>query len=110
VLLTLGHTSVVPDLREHAMTGAVDAFIASAAAATTDDAYVLVGHSGAGPLLASIAAGASRPPQLIVFVDAGLPGVGDDERRSRPTYPGYLSPSTRQLRRRRRSSELHTSC
>ena len=76
-LRELGHTSVVPDLREQAESGDVHAFIASAADAATDNAYVLVGHSGAGRLLPAIGASASQSPKLIVFVDAGLPGGTD---------------------------------
>jgi len=37
---------------------------------------VLVGHSGAGPLLPAIATAAQRPVAAYVFVDAGLPGEG----------------------------------
>ena len=38
-----------------------------------DDQVVVVGHSGAGVLLPSIAMGLATPRRAIVFVDAGLP-------------------------------------
>lgn len=41
-----------------------------------DQPIVLVGHSGAGPLLPAIAAAVGRPVRAYVFVDAGLPRDG----------------------------------
>ena len=42
-------------------------------AAPTDDSCVLVGHSGAGPILPAIGERLKRPPSGYIFVDAGLP-------------------------------------
>jgi hypothetical protein len=44
----------------------------------TPEAAVLVGHSGAGPLLPVIASKVVPPPSQLVFVDAGLPPVSGD--------------------------------
>ena len=43
---------------------------------TVDLPIVLVGHSGAGPLLPSIAEAIKRPVAGLVFVDAGIPRAG----------------------------------
>lgn len=45
-------------------------------AATLDYPVVLVGHSGAGPLLPGLAAALPRPARALVYVDAGLPHPG----------------------------------
>ena len=44
----------------------------------TREAAVIVGHSGAGPLLPVIASKVVSPPSQLVFVDAGLPPVSGD--------------------------------
>jgi RNA-directed DNA polymerase len=44
----------------------------------TREAAVIVGHSGAGPLLPVIASKVVPPPSQLVFVDAGLPPVSGD--------------------------------
>jgi hypothetical protein len=44
----------------------------------THEAAVIVGHSGAGPLLPVIAGAMVPPPAQLVFVDAGLPPVSGD--------------------------------
>jgi pimeloyl-ACP methyl ester carboxylesterase len=70
-----GHQVAVPDLRDAAVTGDPGAVVAAAAAAVPRRwlTPVLVGHSGIGSLLPSVAARlAGRSPRL-VFVDAGLP-------------------------------------
>jgi hypothetical protein len=41
-----------------------------------DDRLILVGHSGAGPLLPAIGAFSPHPPAGYIFVDAGLPHPG----------------------------------
>jgi len=41
-----------------------------------DDSLVLVGHSGAGPLLPAIAGACGQPVQALIYVDAGLPRPG----------------------------------
>ena len=65
-----GHEVAVPDLRGAAQTGDPAAVIAVAAEAVASDRVVIVGHSGAGAFLPSIATGA---PARLVFVDAGIP-------------------------------------
>jgi pimeloyl-ACP methyl ester carboxylesterase len=53
--------------------------IARAVAAALDslgEPAVLVGHSGAGPLLPGIAAAAAAPVRALLYVDAGLPYPG----------------------------------
>lgn len=42
-------------------------------ATTTDGSCILVGHSGAGPILPAIGEGLRQPPGGYIFVDAGLP-------------------------------------
>lgn len=44
----------------------------------TREAAVIVGHSGAGPLLPIIASKVMPPPSQLVFVDAALPPVSGD--------------------------------
>ena len=63
----------VPDLREAAITGAPHAVVRAALALTAKEPTVLVGHSGAGLFLPSIAAGLDPPVRRLVFVDAGVP-------------------------------------
>ncbi|TMK34318.1 MAG: alpha/beta fold hydrolase [Actinobacteria bacterium] len=56
--------------------------------------FVLVGHSGAGPLLPAIAAAAERPAAAYLFVDAGIPGEGGTRieamRREDPEFAAEL--------------------
>lgn len=72
-LAAAGHRAVVPDLRSSAATGRPQSFVDAAVASTPRDlvAPIVVGHSGAGFFLPSIAerVGATHT----VFVDAGLP-------------------------------------
>ncbi|MGH9265918.1 MAG: alpha/beta hydrolase [Acidimicrobiales bacterium] len=69
---------VVPSLVEAARAGewarCVDVVVRSAPAGEV----VLVGHSGAGPLLPAIAARIEPPPGRLVFVDASVPPSGGD--------------------------------
>lgn len=69
--LTDSEASALPFWRQHS---------ASAARALTElppqEAPLLVGHSGAGPLLPAIAAAAARPVAAFIFVDAGIPRAG----------------------------------
>jgi hypothetical protein len=69
-----GHEVEVPSLVSAATSGSwqacVDAAVGGAAAG---DDLVLVGHSGAGPLLPLIAGRMDPPPERLVFVDAILP-------------------------------------
>jgi hypothetical protein len=68
------HHTVVPSLVDGATTGSWRVCVdAVAAQAQTFEAPVLVGHSGAGPLLPLIADGLKIKPAQLVFVDAPLP-------------------------------------
>lgn len=67
-----GHVVVVPDLRAAVSTGQPQSMIAAVVAAIGTGPTVLVGHSGAGFALPSVAHGLEPPPS-IVFVDAGIP-------------------------------------
>jgi pimeloyl-ACP methyl ester carboxylesterase len=73
-LSTAGHETVLPDLRAAAAAGHSSAVIATAAAAIPQEwaAAVIVGHSGAGSIIPSIAAQMGRRTARMVFVDAGL--------------------------------------
>lgn len=85
-LRALGHTALVPDLTD----SAADArplwqqHVASAASSLNGELAdpsilklnkVLVAHSGAGPLLATIGRRLIHPPAAFLFIDAGLPPV-----------------------------------
>ncbi|HEU5152831.1 MAG TPA: hypothetical protein VFU19_20235 [Iamia sp.] len=63
-----GHAVTVPDLRPAVATGDPAAFVAAALAPEAD---VVVGHSGAGPLVAGAGG-------RVVLVDAGFPAEGAD--------------------------------
>ena len=54
-----------------------------------DEPVVLVGHSGAGPLLPASARAAARTVAAYVFVDAGLPG-GGESRMGTGDFAAYL--------------------
>jgi pimeloyl-ACP methyl ester carboxylesterase len=70
----LGHRTTTPDLVEAARTGAPHEFVRRTIEAAGSDAdLVLVGHSGAGPLLPQIASEVRSRLRALVFVDAGLP-------------------------------------
>jgi hypothetical protein len=74
-LVATGHDVAVPDLRDAAVTGDPDVMIAAAATAIPRrwSTPVLVGHSGFGSILPSVAQRLGGHPLRIVFVDAGLP-------------------------------------
>ena len=73
-LRSLGHDAVVPDLTDAARSGDPGAFVRAAVGAATSGAgLVIVGHSGAGPLLPAITNGLGSAVRLTVWVDAGLP-------------------------------------
>jgi hypothetical protein len=74
-LVDAGHEVVVPDLRDGALTGDPHIVVAAAAAAIPRgwSAPVLVGHSGFGSVLPSVAGRFRGGSPRIVFVDAGLP-------------------------------------
>jgi hypothetical protein len=63
----------VPDLREAAITGAPHAVVPAALELRANEPTVLVGHSGAGFFLPSIATGLDSTVRRLVFVDAGVP-------------------------------------
>lgn len=66
--------TIVPSLSGAVLSGSWQACVDVAVeAAKTSEHAVLVGHSGAGPLLPLIASGMHPPPTRLVFVDAGLP-------------------------------------
>jgi hypothetical protein len=67
-----GHRVRVPRVPAEAVAHGWVAF-ADAVAGQISAGEVLVGHSGAGPLLPQIAARAARPPSALVFVDAAVP-------------------------------------
>ncbi len=57
-----------------------------------DSGLILVGHSGAGPLLPAIGAFSPHPVAGYIFVDAGLPHPGQSRLRAHPqrgTPSGY---------------------
>lgn len=69
-----GHEVEVPSLLSAAISGSWRACIDAAfSGAAKGDDPVLVGHSGAGPLLPLIAGRLDPPPGRAVFVDAILP-------------------------------------
>src|SRR5947207_9417781 len=70
-----GHETIVPDLRAVAASGQPGAVISTTAALVPQEwaAAVIVGHSGAGSIIPSIAATLGRRTARMVFVDAGLP-------------------------------------
>ena len=74
-LVAAGHEVAVPDLRNAAITGDPHAVIAAAVAALPPGwtTPIVVGHSGAGSVLPSVAERLRTWPPRFVFVDAGLP-------------------------------------
>lgn len=75
-----GHEVSIPSLTDAATTGRWEACVEAAVdgACRGGGAHVLVGHSGAGPLLPVIAGRLDPSPDAIVFVDAGLPPTDGD--------------------------------
>jgi len=68
-----GHEVAVPDLMSAALTGDPATYAHAAAQVDHDGECVIVGHSGAGSIIPSIAATLGRRAARMVFVDAGLP-------------------------------------
>jgi pimeloyl-ACP methyl ester carboxylesterase len=88
-----GHDVTMPDLTEAAATGAPDAAIRAAIPPQATETPVLVGHSGAGFFLPSIAAVLGAPARRLVFVDAGIPpGDGEASAGARDPPALYESP------------------
>jgi hypothetical protein len=74
-LRSQGHDVVVPSLIPAAQAGDPSRFAEAAAASVNarGEPAVIVGHSGAGPLLPVAAAAMRSKPRFVVFVDAGVP-------------------------------------
>lgn len=76
---TLGVTSIAPDLERGAAPEAphwkrhAESVASAVAQDAAQDTTILVGHSGAGPLLPAIADLIEPKPVGYIFVDAGLP-------------------------------------
>jgi pimeloyl-ACP methyl ester carboxylesterase len=92
-----GHVSVVPSLLD--ATAAGPPFASAQAAAVVDavhaagvgEAVVLVGHSGAGPLLPAAGAELGEGVASYLFVDAGLPTPGRPRAQTlHPSFHGRL--------------------
>jgi uncharacterized protein len=77
-----GHDIAVPDLRGAAVSGEPLAVVGAARRLKSKASTVVVGHSGAGFFLPSIAAGLGAPVRGLVFVDAGLPPCAVKRRRA----------------------------
>jgi pimeloyl-ACP methyl ester carboxylesterase len=77
-----GHTVIVPELRspqglaEPYYRHHVEAVAKAVEAADSTGRLILVGHSGAGPLLPAIGAALDIPVEAYIFVDAALPTPG----------------------------------
>jgi pimeloyl-ACP methyl ester carboxylesterase len=100
-LAALGHPAVLLDLRPSVVAPPVHqvllgAFADAMSEEPMDGPVVLIGHSGAGPLLPAFADALEDPVAGLVFVDAGLPTPG---RSWRETVPGDLYAELRALSR-----------
>lgn len=74
-----GHRVTVPGVAQAVTSRGWEAFVDSVAAqAGEEERAVLVGHSGAGPLLPQIVARARRKLGPLVFIDAGIPPEAGD--------------------------------
>jgi pimeloyl-ACP methyl ester carboxylesterase len=93
-----GYDVLVPSLVPVAGSGrwqdVVDAVVRDATGAV-EEHWVLVGHSGAGPLLPVIARRMAPSPARLVFVDAGVPPAGGEA----TLIPGEMLDSLRRLAR-----------
>lgn len=86
-----GHRALTPSITGGAIAGNWQTCVQLAVdQARTDDHAILVGHSGAGPLLPSIAAEMSRPPARLVFVDAGVPPISGETRLIPDSFAEHL--------------------
>jgi hypothetical protein len=85
-----GHHVIVPSLLRAATSGSWEACVdAVVAAAAPGVPHVLVGHSGAGPLLPVIAN--QLNPARLLFVDASLPPTDGDSALAPEQFLGALS-------------------
>jgi pimeloyl-ACP methyl ester carboxylesterase len=74
-----GHCVVVPGVSQAVTSRGWEAFVDSVASqAGEEERSVLVGHSGAGPLLPQIVARARQQLAPLVFIDAGIPPEAGD--------------------------------
>jgi hypothetical protein len=89
-----GHRAAVPSVRHAVVSGGWRAFVRAAVQeAQLDEHGVLVGHSGAGPLLPVIASQLDPSPARLVFVDAAVPPVSGEA----PLVPEEFRDSLRSL-------------
>ncbi|MFI7676587.1 hypothetical protein [Actinophytocola sp. NPDC049390] len=100
-LASLGHPAVLLDLRPSVVAPPVHqvllgAFADAMSGEPLDGPVVLIGHSGAGPLLPAFADSLEDEVAGLVFVDAGLPTPG---RSWRDTVPAALYAELRALSR-----------
>lgn len=100
-LAALGHPAVLPDLRPSVVAPPVHQMLLGAFTDVMGEAQltapiVLVGHSGAGPLLPAFADALEEAVSGLVFLDAGLPTPG---RSWRETSPAELYAHLRGLSR-----------
>lgn len=100
-LASLGHPAVLLDLRPSVVAPPVHqvllgAFADAMSEEPLDGPVVLIGHSGAGPLLPAFADSLEDGVAGLVFVDAGLPTPG---RSWRDTVPASLYAELRALSR-----------
>jgi pimeloyl-ACP methyl ester carboxylesterase len=100
-LAALGHPAVLLDLRPSVVAPPVHqvllgAFADAMSEELLDGPVVLVGHSGAGPLLPAFADALEEAVTGLVYVDAGLPTPG---RSWRDTVPASLYAELRALTR-----------
>lgn len=71
-----GHRVAVPSLKRAATAGSWQRCVDAAIGGAPPEPVVLVGHSGAGPLLPVIASWMDHQPRRLVFVDATVPPSG----------------------------------
>ncbi|MBB4910488.1 alpha/beta fold hydrolase [Actinophytocola algeriensis] len=100
-LASLGHPAVLLDLRPSVVAPPVHqvllgAFADAMSEELLDGPVVLIGHSGAGPLLPGFADALEDGVAGLVYVDAGLPTPG---RSWRDTVPGPLYSELRAMSR-----------
>ena len=72
------HRVLVPSLKGAAISGSWQRCVDVAIREAPSETVVLVGHSGAGPLLPAIASRMESSPKRLVFVDAALPLLASD--------------------------------
>ena len=88
-----GNRVIVPSLKHAAVSGRWEGCVDAAVRDARGEIGLLVGHSGAGPLLPAIANRMDQPPRRLVFVDAAVPPVSGDA----PLVPEEFLDSVRAL-------------